>query len=117
MLNMTQHPASSEQIATGVVDLPASAQSALAGLLTVEEIPSAEEITQRCEKIAALAEGHERAMIGGAPWMMSALESALKSKGIAPCYAFSRRESAEAVQPDGSVRKVAVFRHLGFVYR
>jgi hypothetical protein len=30
-------------------------------------------------------------------------------------YAFSRRESTEAVQEDGSVRKVAVFRHLGFV--
>ena len=55
------------------------------------------------------------AMIGGAPWMMSALEGALLDAGVQPVYAFSVRESVEQVQPDGSVRKVNVFRHVGFV--
>jgi len=54
-------------------------------------------------------------MIGGAPFLMSALEDALVIAGITPLYAFSVRESVEAEQADGSVRKVAVFRHLGFV--
>ena len=30
-------------------------------------------------------------------------------------YAASKRESVEITQPDGSVRKVAVFKHLGWV--
>ena len=45
---------------------------------------------------------------------MAPLEEALRYRGILPLYAFSRRESREETDPDGSVRKVAVFRHLGF---
>ena len=54
-------------------------------------------------------------MIGGAPFFMESLATALRREGYCPVYAFSRRESVEQVQADGSVRKVAVFRHLGFV--
>jgi hypothetical protein len=54
-------------------------------------------------------------MIGGAPYLMGALEKALRECGFTPVYAFSKRESIDQPQPDGSVRKVAVFRHLGFV--
>ena len=54
-------------------------------------------------------------MIGGAPWLMSSIENALRDHRITPIYAFSVRESAEQVQPDGSVRKVNIFRHAGFV--
>jgi len=54
-------------------------------------------------------------MIGGAPYFMGALESALLEAGVEPVYAFSRRVSEEMIQPDGSVRKVGVFRHVGFV--
>ena len=43
------------------------------------------------------------------------LEAALRQQGFTPLYAFSVRESADQTQPDGSVRKVAVFRHVGFV--
>ena len=46
---------------------------------------------------------------------MSALEKALVDYGVCPYYAFSRRESVEEVQADGSVRKTAVFRHAGFI--
>jgi hypothetical protein len=67
-------------------------------------------------------EGHDvdegehptHAMIGGAPWMMAALESALLDAYITPLYAFSVRESVEIAQPDGSVVKTAVFKHVGF---
>jgi hypothetical protein len=46
---------------------------------------------------------------------MAPLEVALRAHGITPLYAFSVRESVDQVQPDGSVRKVATFRHAGFV--
>jgi hypothetical protein len=36
-------------------------------------------------------------------------------RGITALYSFSTRESVDQPQPDGSVRKVAVFRHTGWV--
>ena len=119
ILNLTQHSASADQIAVGVSDLPEADRAHLVRLLTVDALPTRAEIEARCDDIATLASLHEpvaaQAMIGGAPWMMSALESALLDVGIEPLYAFSVRESMDQHQPDGSVRKVAVFRHAGFV--
>ena len=46
---------------------------------------------------------------------MIILHQILADNGINPVYAFSVRESEEQVQADGSVKKVAVFRHRGFV--
>ena len=116
-LNLTQHEASDSQIAAGVVDLPAASREALKGLLTFDGLPARPEIIARAAAIAELAEEHgaEHVMIGGAPYLMGALERALTDRGIAPRFAFSRRESVEVQQPDGSVRKVGVFQHLGFV--
>jgi len=55
-------------------------------------------------------------MIGGAPYLMSALEAALEAVDLQPVYAFTRREVVERAQPDGSVAKTAVFRFAGWVY-
>lgn len=120
ILNLTQHPATPEQVDAGVVDLPTEIREAVIALLTVDALPTRQEIEDRCADIAMLAatafENHPvQAMIGGAPWMMACLESALLDQGIAPVYAFSVRESIEQSQPDGSVRKINVFRHAGFV--
>jgi len=120
ILNLTQHVATPEQVAAGVQDLPKAERAHLVALLTVDALPTRQEIDARCADIALLAalavEQHPvQAMIGGAPWMMRALEDALIEQGIEPIYAFSVRESAEQVQPDGSVRKVMVFRHAGWV--
>lgn len=126
IINLTQHPASPEQIAVGVVDLPTAQRALLSQSLTVDALPTRHEIADRCANIAALAvhngiggddcDPHPlQAMIGGAPWMMRALEDALADVGVAPVYAFSVRESVEQTQSDGSVRKVNVFRHAGFV--
>jgi len=119
ILNLTQHAASADQVAAGVSDLPEADRAHLVRLLTVDALPTRAEIDARCADIATLSSLHEpvaaQAMIGGAPWMMSALESALLDVGIEPVYAFSVRESVDQHQPDGSVRKVAVFRHAGFV--
>lgn len=120
IINLTQHAASPEQVAAGVIDLPADEREQLTQLLTVDALPTRSKIEARCADIASLAalafDAHPvQAMIGGAPWMMSALEGALIDAGIEPVYAFSVRESVEQAQPDGSVRKVNIFRHAGFV--
>lgn len=127
ILNLTQHPASAEQLAVGVVDLPVRHRALLIQSLTVDALPTRTEIADRCANIAALAvhnglggddadDPHPtKAMLGGAPWMMAELERALLDMGVQSVYAFSVRESVEQQQPDGSVCKVNVFRHAGFV--
>ena len=115
IINLTQHDSTPEQKAQGVVE-PSDKQS-IRGLLTFDTIPSKEEMADRASKIAAVAvnEKYAAAMIGGAPYFMSALETALKANGVKPLYAFSVRDSVDVAQADGSVRKMMVFRHLGFV--
>lgn len=121
IINLTQHPATADQIAVGVVDLPADQRARLCALLTFDALPKREEIEDAAEQIALLAdailpeEGDHAAMIGGAPWLMAPLERALLEQRIRPVYAFSVRESVEQTLPDGSVMKVNVFRHAGFV--
>ena len=132
ILNLTQHVATPEQKAQGVVDLDEDRRKILTNLLIFEEIPSLYELKERAFLIANLCYGeapdyylpHEEeggallynyAMIGGAPFFMSTLEKELLRRGITPLYAFSKRESIEELQPDGSVWKTQVFRHVGFV--
>lgn len=120
ILNLTQHSATAEQLAAGVVDLPAEVREELSALLTFADIPSAGMLRMRGILIAglALAEGAkpgDKVMIGGAPFFMEELCHSLREAGLRPVFAFSRRESVEQTTPDGAVRKVAVFRHLGFV--
>jgi hypothetical protein len=54
-------------------------------------------------------------MIGGALWLMGPLTRKLKEERYLPVYAFSVRESEEEILPDGSVKKVNIFKHKGFV--
>ena len=127
ILNLTQHPSTADQLAIGVVDLPTEQREVLRELLTFDDLPDSEEILARAHDIAELAAYNglggdggdspwpERAMIGGALWLMAPIADELRQRGIAPVFAFSQRDTEEQVQADGSVRKVAVFRHAGFV--
>lgn len=121
ILNLTQHVSTPEQRAQSVIDLEGSARKQLQSLLTFETLPSREEVGQRARAIAILAAisaaktGAKAAMVGGAPYLLSTLEKELVGVHIAPVYAFSVRESTEQAQPDGSVRKMQIFRHVGFV--
>lgn len=126
ILNLTQHLATPEQIAAGVVDLPAPQRSELIEALTVNDLPTWAELAARAEFIAELAcqnglggdeadDPHpQAAMIGGAGPLMRALLPALTARGISARESFSRRESVDAVQADGTVRKTATFRHVGW---
>src|SRR3989344_2926131 len=115
ILNLTQHAATAERVAEGVGE-PAD-KEAIQKLITFDELPSTEEMVARAARLADLVakEGAEVAMIGGAPFFMSTLERALKERGVCTVYAFSRRESVDTPQPDGSVKKTQVFRHAGWV--
>ena len=119
ILNLTQHPATPEQVAQGVVDLPSEARAALARYLTVDDLPTAAEIDSRARGIATLidaVQGDVRtAMIGGAPWMMGPLVQALRNAGVECVAAFSKRVSVESADATGAVTKTAVFKHIGFV--
>lgn len=126
IINLTQHEATADQKAEGVVDLPADQRKALTEALTFEELPSPEEITQRSNCIAALATMNglggdadedpwpTAAMVGGAPWLMPALCRALENTGIQPLFAFSTREAVE-VEQNGQVVKTSRFIHRGFI--
>jgi hypothetical protein len=116
VVNLTQHEATTDQRDAGVVSPPYNAHVKV--LLTFDAIPSASDIEERAVKLAeyAYSSGCKQAMIGGAPYLMSALERALKAQGITPVYAFSQRESVETTNEDGSlVVKTNMFKHVGFV--
>lgn len=115
MINLTQHTATPEQVTHGVVE-PAD-RATLVALLTFDSLPTREEINHRAKEIAKLAaaSGYDQAMIGGAPYLMGALESALYAVNITPFYAFSERKSTEQIMADGSVKKVNIFVHQGFI--
>lgn len=126
IVNLTQHSASADQLAVGVIDLAGDELDSLKDALTFGELPDAQEIRDRAEHVAELAcynglgdEGDrpmpKQAMIGGALWLMAPLAAALRARGIDPVFAFSVRYTEEQKHADGSVRKIAVFRHAGFV--
>jgi hypothetical protein len=128
ILNLTQHVVTAEQKAQLVVE-PRMTKEKIKKLLTFEEIPTKEEIEARANELARIAVSEAsmyagdtdnevwitRVLLGGAPFFMGALEKAVRECGFAPVYAFSKRESVDQPQPDGSVKKIAVFRHCGFV--
>lgn len=117
MVNLTQHPASREQLDVGLVDLDPESREALVELLTFGEPPSTLEIEARVKRVISLAThvNCQSAMIGGAPWLMAPLIKGLIRAGIRPLFAFSVRESSETTLPDGSVKKISLFKHRGWV--
>jgi phosphotransacetylase len=122
ILNFTQHDATPEQLSAGVVEPDAHNKERIRQLLTFEQIPAKSELRLRATNCAVLASvlmkkyECDAVMIGGAPYFMSHLESALRLFRVRFCYAFSSRVAEEQMQPDGSVKKVNVFRHVGFIW-
>ena len=114
--NLTLHRATEEQIADGVVNLSEEKREELKRLLTYSEPPSQGLLEWDAYEIAELILGrYNKAMIGGAPYLMRPLEEELERMGIEVFYSFSKRETEEIPQEDGTVKKVSVFRHTGFV--
>ena len=116
IINLTQHMATAEQVTAGVVEPPD--RNAVIRLLTFDICPDRDEIRRRSEALAKIARdsGAKTALVGGAPYLMGPLEAALREADIQPLYAFSQRVAVEETQNDGSVRKVQVFRHAGWIW-
>jgi len=141
ILNLTQHKATPEQLAAGVVDLSEQERAEVARLLTFDTLPTREDLKERANELAEFAREAVLArepmevrnqmmngvidagpgvcfgyvMVGGAGFFMPFLERALEQNQVGVRHAFSVRESVEETLPDGSVRKTNVFRHKGFV--
>ena len=115
ILNLTQHNATPDQVAAGVIE-PRNKKE-VQDLLTFTGIPTQRDILIRARALMEIAVTEEvtATMIGGAPYLMAALEVALVETGIKPVYSFSERRSVETHQPDGSVTKTNVFVHAGWV--
>jgi len=114
IINLTQHNGTPEQVSEGLVE-PANKKE-VQELLTFVDVPEKENIWDRAERLAEIAEenGAEKALIGGALWLMYPLAKCLKDCGIMPVFSFSVRESVDVPPADGTVIKKAVFKHKCF---
>lgn len=54
-------------------------------------------------------------MVGGAAYFIPVLENELVAVGIKPIHSFTERKSVDKINVDGSVQKVSVFEHIGWV--
>ena len=116
IVNLTQHPATPDQLAAGVVDVLGPAREDLLASLTFEKMPTRQQIGAAAYQLTMIATvmGADQAMIGGAPWLMSDLEQALQRAGIKPLYSFSRRIVQEE-RVGNAIKKITYFQHQGFV--
>jgi len=117
IINLTQHKATPDQVSAGVIDFDEKTRQWLIGELTFEDLPNEVEVERRAIRITlvVLKRGYKKAMIGGAPYLMPVLQKYLNINKIDVCYAFSKRDIEEIQNPDGTVSKKTVFKHLGFV--
>lgn len=117
ILNLTQHRASAEQIMDGVIEPDDDTKNEIVDLLTFNELPNLNEISDRSRRLCKIANnlGFTKIMIGGAPYLMSVLEHDLLYSGLKPLYSFTKRVSIEKTNENGEVVKTSVFRHEGFI--
>lgn len=118
--NLTQHVATPEQQAQGVVEVSGIDKEWLAEKLTFTSLPTAEDIADVVEQMSNLMasldpdmSGDIKFMVGGAPYLMAALTEWAHVYDMV--FAYTERVSKEVHQPDGTVVKTNVFKHMGFV--
>ena len=115
ILNLTQHNATPDQVAAGVIE-PQN-KKAIQALITFLTAPSKEEMVTRAIELACILdqEGCSSCMIGGAPYFQGTLEKVLKEFGFKPLYSFTERKVVETTNEKGEVVKTATFAHVGWV--
>ena len=122
ILNLTQHVATSEQVADGVFEPSQEMKNEIRKLLTFDShvISTPSIISRNAKDLANLVvkEFNPRdtaVMIGGAPFFMSAFANELAAVGYTVLYSFTDRVSVDVTNPDGTITKTSTFKHLGFV--
>lgn len=120
IFNATQHTATADQVADGVVEPDDATKKAICKAITFNTAPTGQVVINAADMLAfivksAAPEGCRTVMIGGAPFFMIAATESLRKAGFDVVFAFSVRESIEATDDAGNVVKKSVFRHAGFV--
>lgn len=125
LYNLTQHNATAEQVAMGVIDLDGALKEQLIEAITFTGLPTASDVEVKASKLRkimlSIMDTDEEAcfMVGGAPYLMAQLGNtkrfSVKHFQSRIYFAYSDRVSEEVHNPDGTVTKVNVFKHLGFV--
>lgn len=121
MLNLTQHALTEEQIKDGAIEPVPEVKAEIQKLITFDRsvMDHPEQIWNRAKALVALVKREypttSKAMVGGALYFMPALVRELKEAGIRPYFSYTDRVSTEIHNPDGSVTKTLVFKHLGWV--
>ena len=123
IINLTQHELTPEQREFIDIECHTDRQK-VKDLLTFTKLPSKEDIYYRALDLAAIVENiidqDEHVdlflvLVGGAPYLMKPLIEELKRLEVIPVFSYTDRVSVETMQPDGSIVKTQVFKHLGFV--
>lgn len=123
--NLTQHSLTEEQVDDfanmvggdlQIINISGNDED-IKNLLTFNEAPTKAEMEERANKLLNNPRCGDKiyALIGGAGYFMSTLESVLKANDITPLYSFSKRQSVEEHQEDGSVVKKNVFKHVKYI--
>ena len=121
MLNLTQHALTAEQWRDGAVEPEADVKEEIQKLITFDRsvIEHPEQIWNRAKALVSLIKREyplvNQAVVGRALYFMPALVRELKEAGIQPFFSYTDRVSQETHNPDGSVTKTLVFKHLGWV--
>lgn len=121
MLNLTQHVITVEQLRDGAVEPDPEMKAEIQKLITFDRsvMEHPEQIWNRAKALVSLIKREypllNKAMVGGALYFMPALVRELKEVGIQPYFSYTDRVSTETHNPDGSVTKTLVFKHLGWV--
>ena len=115
--NLTQHALTEEQRKDGILELPAALSERVKGLLNFEAMPWQDEVQARAEQLAVLALEvcADGVMLGGAPFLMSALVAQMKQRGIRTFFAFSQRRSREVQIAGNTVEKRSIFCYEGLI--
>lgn len=93
IFNLCKHTATWEQRKLGVVEPGNEVKHEIRELLTFDELPDALDLEQRAKKLSGIAKlsGCGKALIGGAGFIISVLETYLCWEGIEPVFAWNFR--------------------------
>jgi hypothetical protein len=117
VINLTKYRATPDQIEAGVLDVTDSLFGQLRVALTFDKPPTPDEIIKRSQAIVDVAREADNVnvMIGGDLWMIPIIERLLYTNGFSVWYPLSKIVFKHVTKHDGTIEKMMVFHHEGFV--
>ena len=128
IINLTPHLATPDQASAGLIDMPEDGglRAALTEALSFNHQPDQEELLRRARRVVGIMADYaggmtalqgRKVMLGGFSALMHPLQAACLKAGMQVGYAYPGLcECVDQLQPDGSVLKMAIFRHGGFIW-